>query len=136
VPARAAALLADARGDERHPALAWSVGGYVLHIGDNFRIWAERVAGIALGDSSVVASYDENELAGARTYDAIGLHAALWSLERATADWLTAFDLAPSTLVMVHPERGTIDLEDIARSNAHDAVHHLWDIERSLRPQL
>jgi len=34
---------------------------------------------------------------------------------------------------MAHPERGAIDLDEIVRSNAHDAAHHVWDIERSLR---
>jgi hypothetical protein len=128
VPARAAILLED----ERHPELAWSVRGYVLHVGDNLRVWAERLAGLALGDSPVVTSYDENVLATARDYEGIGLAAAQWSLGRATDDWLSAVELSAPDVRMIHPERGAVDLADITRSNAHDAVHHLWDIERSV----
>jgi hypothetical protein len=111
--------------------VAWPVAA---HIGDNLRIWAERLAGITLGATPIVASYDENALAEARGYRAIGLPGALWTLRRSTRDWLEAVAAAPADLLMLHPERGTIDLAEIARSNAHDAVHHVWDVERSLRP--
>jgi hypothetical protein len=44
--------------------------------------------------------------------------------------------LSPSaapTEIFPDPERGTIDLDGVVRSNAHDAAHHLWDILRALR---
>jgi hypothetical protein len=135
LPPRVATALDRAHGEERHPDLAWSVTGYVLHVGDNLRIWGERVAGITHGDSSVVASYDENALAAVRSYDAIGPAAARWSLERSVGDFLAALRLAPADLVMHHPERGTIGLADLAQASAHDGVHHLWDIERTLQAQ-
>ena len=130
IPSELAGLLADATGAERRPALTWSVTAYVLHVGDNLRISAERVAGIALGGSNVVASYDENTLAAARNYASITLPAALWSLEHSTRDWLDAVEMAPPELMMIHPERGPIQLDDIVGSNAHDAAHHAWDINR------
>ena len=49
VPDRYAALLAGADGHERHPDLSWSAVAYVCHVADNLRIWAERLAGLALG---------------------------------------------------------------------------------------
>jgi hypothetical protein len=133
LPAHLLAALAEAIGDERIPQLRWSVTAYVAHIGDNLRIWAERLAGISGGASPVVGSYDENLLAEARGYDSISLPAALWTLERATDDWLEVVRNAPTDLVMAHPDRGAIDLDEIVRSNAHDAAHHVWDIERSLQ---
>lgn len=33
---------------------------------------------------------------------------------------------------MIHSERGEIALDDVVRSNVHDAAHHEWDIKRSL----
>ncbi len=132
VPARLDVVLRTARGTERHPDLAWPVTAYVLHVGDNLRIFAERIAGITLGGSPVVASYDENALADARVYAGITLHAARWGLERAVRDWLEAVRDAPPDLLMRHPERGAIDLTDIVRSNAHDTAHHEWDIARTL----
>lgn len=134
-PTRFSAVLKHATGRERHPELSWSVTSYVLHVGDNLKIWAERIAGITPGSSGVVASYDENELAAARVYAAINLPAALWSLERSTRDWLEAVHGAPRDLVMVHPVLGTIGLPDIMLANAHDVAHHVWDVERSLCPR-
>jgi hypothetical protein len=132
IPSDLAVTLDGASGDERLPQLTWSVTGYVAHIGDNLRVWAERLAGISRGGSVVLARYDENLLAEARVYDALSLPAVQWTLQRSTDDWLEAVTNAPVDLVMLHPDRGTIDLGATVRSNAHDAAHHVWDIERSL----
>lgn len=132
LPAQLADLLKDASGAERHPGLVWAVTAYVAHIGDNLRIWAERVAGITLGGSMAVASYDENLLATARAYQSLSLAGALWSLERATSDWLHAISMAAPDLAMIHPQRGEVRVGDIVISNTHDAVHHVWDVRRSL----
>jgi hypothetical protein len=134
LPERLGVLLSGASGEERHPALGWSVTGYVAHVGDNLRIWAERLAQVTRGGSAVVAGYDENALARARVYDALGLAGTLWTLERSTRDWLAAVDLAAPDLTMDHAERGVIGLEDLIKTSAHDALHHEWDIERSLNP--
>lgn len=132
VSSRLSALLAEAVGDERHPSLSWSVTAYVAHIGDNLRIWAERVAGASNGGTRVVATYDENSLARARNYEGISLPGALWTLTRSARDWADAFESAHPGLVMEHPERGPVQLEDVIRTNAHDVAHHIWDIERTL----
>ncbi len=133
IPGRYEDLVSGARGDERHPDLSWSVGAYVCHVADNFSIWAERLAGVALGPNPEVAPYDENRLADARVYEGIALAGALFSLERSVADFALAMSLArKSGAVMRHPERGTLSLAIVARGVAHDAFHHAWDIERSL----
>lgn len=127
-------LLAGATGHERHPELAWPVASYVCHIGDNLRIWAERLAGIARGAPREVGGYDENLLAKARCYEMIPLEAALWTMTRAAVEWRVAVGLSASDgVVLDHPERGLQTLADVAVANAHDAFHHRWDIERSLQ---
>jgi hypothetical protein len=80
-----------------------------------------------------VSSYDESALARARAYETISLPGVLWTLRRWTRDWLEVVDLAAPDLTMIHPERGVIRLDDLIRTNAHDALHHEWDIERSLK---
>ncbi len=127
--------VAGACGDERGAELAWSVTAYVAHVSDNLRIWAERIAGVTLGDSSVVTSYDENLLAAARRYDGLSIHGVRWGLERSVRDWIEVVAHAPADLTLVHPERGVLDLDQIVRSNAHDVTHHLWDIRRVLAAQ-
>jgi hypothetical protein len=37
-----------------------------------------------------------------------------------------------SGVVLQHAARGAQRAEDVARNNAHDAHHHLWDIDRIL----
>ncbi len=127
-------LLRGASGREQHPDLSWSSAAYVSHVADNLRIWTERLQGIAAGASRRVGSYDENELAVARNYETIPLPAAMWSLQLSMAEWVRAVEAAsPKGTVLVHPERGEMDLLDIVAANTHDAQHHLWDIERTLR---
>jgi hypothetical protein len=134
LPATLSRDLATASGHERLDGLAWSVTAYVAHIGDNLRIWAERVAGVALGGPPVVGAYDENQLAAARRYDALDLLGARWALERAVTDWLMAVAMAPEGLVLEHPERGAITVAEVIGGNAHDATQHAWDIHRILAP--
>ncbi len=102
-------------------------------MGDNLRIWAERLAGIAAGASRQVTGYDENDLGRARGYTTIPLQAAQWSLTRSMAGWQHAIGRTSRTgVVLIHPDRGELTFADVILANAHDAFHHRWDIERSL----
>ena len=133
IPETYMTALAGATGTERLPGLTWSVGSYVCHVADNLRIWAERLAGVAAGATPDVAAYDENDLAAVRGYEHIALSAALWSLRRAVVDWLAAVEEArPAGVVLHHPQRGELRLIDVVRTNTHDAVHHAWDVRRTL----
>jgi hypothetical protein len=137
VPTAYARVLQGASGDERLDPSAWAATGYVCHVSDNLRIWAERLAGIIRGGSSDVGGYDQDALAAARGYASISLPSALWSLSRSVDDWLEAVaewvaDGRPHQAVLVHPERGPQSLVEAVRSNAHDAFHHQWDIQRAL----
>lgn len=133
IPDRYAALLAGATGVERHPDLGWTVGGYVCHVVDNLRIWAERLAAAALGPQCEAPGYDENLLAQARNYSLVPLAGALWSLRSAAKDWVTVVAMGlEQDIVVVHSGRGEQRAGDVARNNAHDAHHHEWDIGRSL----
>ena len=126
-------LLDGAAGTERHPELAWTVAGYVSHVADNLRIWTERLRGVASGATPQVGGYDENELARARNDALIPLAAALWSLGLSVTEWHKAVDEArPTGALMIHPERGELDLLAVVTSNVHDAHHHLWDVGRAL----
>jgi len=125
-------------GKEQRSGLTWSITEYVSHVADNLRIWVERLMGVAEGVPLLVGSYDENKLAVARNYVDIPIQAALWSLNRSVDDWLISVETSPDFgVVLVHPERGELTRSDVVLANAHDAVHHQWDIERTvhdLRP--
>src|SRR5580692_4540667 len=51
IPARYASLLDGQDAARRYPGLDWTAGAYVCHVTDNLRVWAERLAGAALGGS-------------------------------------------------------------------------------------
>lgn len=122
-----------ATGKETSPGLAWSVSAYVSHVSDNLRVWSERLAGARLSSGCRVAGYDQDLLGVARRYNAIDLRAALWSLDWAVQEWSESLRLAlVAGTELHHSDCGRQSAEDVARNNAHDASHHLWDIERIL----
>ncbi len=134
VPGAYAARLAGATGRERHPDLAWTTAAYVSHVTDNLRAWAERLAGGYLAGDLEVQGYDSDLLAQARHYNEVSLVGALWSLRWAASAWAQSAESALARgVVLRHATRGAQRAEDVARNNAHDAHHHLWDIDRTLR---
>jgi hypothetical protein len=127
-------LVIGAIGTERLPDLGWNVSGYIAHMTDNTQIWAERLIGVARGADSRVVPYDPDLLAESRHYNEVSLQGATWSFRVAVENWLSAVDEAdPAGIVMLHSERGAMELSDVIASNAHDAYHHRWDVTRILR---
>lgn len=132
-PVRFTELLAGRSGYERHPELGWTAAGYVSHVTDNLRNWAERLAGARLAGVVRVPGYDPDELGRARRYDEIPAAAALWSLRPAVEIWVESVSASIAQRVdLQHETRGLQRAEDVARTNAHDGVHHVWDVERIL----
>jgi hypothetical protein len=126
-------LLGTADGREHIPDLAWNVSAYVAHMTDNTRIWAERLIAVARGGDPHVVAYDPDLLAQARRYNDVALEGAMWSFRLAVRSWGTAVEEATlANVVMLHSERGAMELFDVVASNAHDARHHFWDLQRIL----
>jgi hypothetical protein len=126
-------------GSTRHPDLEWSLSAYVSHIADNLRVFAERIAGIALGAPASVPPYDQDELARVRGYDQISIEGALWSLDHSVTLWHEAVSMALdgangrfTPFTMEHPERGPQSLLDVVRDVTHDFSHHFWDVQRTV----
>ena len=68
VPDRYAKLLEGQDGSARHPSLTWSVGAYVCHVGDNLRIFAERMWSAVEARQVHIEGYDQDDLAAVRKY--------------------------------------------------------------------
>lgn len=136
VPDRYAKLLQGQDGSARHPDLTWSVGAYVCHVGDNLRIFAERMWSAVEAKQVHIEGYDQDDLASVRKYEYIPLNAALWSLSHAADMWYEAYEAAfGREAIFNHSERGPQTLSDIVQPAVHDAKHHEWDIRRSLAVQ-
>ncbi|MCZ3386824.1 MAG: hypothetical protein LH630_07620 [Actinomycetia bacterium] len=128
-PERYRILLHDHSGRERLPELSWSAKGYVFHVADNLRIWAERLTAASAGATDPITEYDDNLLARARAYEQLPIGAAIWSLHKAVDCWKESVVVADETAVVLnHPRRGALSVLDVVRSNCHDVVHHEWDI--------
>ncbi len=122
-------LLVSATGSEARAGLDWSITEYVSHVADNLRIWAERLAGARLGTSARIGSYDQDDLARARHYEAIPLSASLWSLRQGVAMWATEVEAATGAATRLdHPEVGILEVADVVALTAHDSWHHVSDI--------
>ena len=77
--------------------------------------------------------YDPDLLAESRHYNQVALEGAKWSFRIAVDNWLTAVEEAePAGVVLLHSDRGAMELFDVVASNAHDACHHYWDLMRIL----
>lgn len=126
-------VLAESDGTDRNPALAWDARSYVCHIVENLRIWAERLAAATGVPIQPIGTYDADLLATARNYSTVPLRGALWSLDDAVDTWIQAVEAARhSDAALSHPERGTLRVIDVASTNAHDAYHHVFDVQRSV----
>jgi len=127
------AALGDSDSERVHPDLSWSAKGYVLHVADNLRIWAERIEARIGGGPEAVATYDDNLLAAARNYEQLSLEIAWVALDQSVTLWLEAarggMTARPTFL---HPERGRLSIDDVVATNCHDARHHLWDVRRTV----
>jgi hypothetical protein len=134
IPDSVDGLVETATGTERLSDLGWNVSGYIAHMTDNTRIWSERLIAVARGADAHVVPYDPDLLAESRHYNEVALQGAKWSLRIAVNTWLDAVaEASLAGVVMLHSERGAMELFDIVASNAHDALHHRWDLTRILQ---
>lgn len=131
VPGRFAAVLVHAPEPQWHPDLGWSTAGYVRHVADNLEMWAYRLDAARVDGRRATTGYDPDELARARDYRHASVGASLLALRRVVPGWSDAVGAAlAGDVVLDHEARGAQRAQDVARNNAHDALHHLHDVRR------
>jgi hypothetical protein len=111
----------------------WSASRYVWHTVDVLRFGTERLWTISVDASFGVPVWDENVVAGVRSYDSLSPVVGLIALIDAANAWKDAALEAPRDERTPHPEAGTIDAFDVVQRNAHEVRHHLWDINSRRR---
>jgi hypothetical protein len=130
-PGRFAAALVIAPQPLRLPGLTWSTAGYLRHVADNLEAWAYRLDSARLDGRDATRGYDPDALAAARDYENDTVGAAIAALRRVVPGWTDAVEAAlEAGVVLDHATRGPQSAEDVARNNAHDVLHHLWDVRR------
>ena len=110
---------------------AWSPTEYLWHMVDVLRIGTERLWTLTIDPDAGVPSWDENDLAQVRRYGDLSLAVGLMAYGRAAEDWVTAAQDAFPDAQTTHSELGTITAVEVIRRNAHEAQHHLLDIEQA-----
>ena len=113
----------------------WAPNAYLWHVVDVLRFGAERLWMLTLDPTAAVIAWDADEIAKARGYAGLSVAVGLHALDHATAMWLDAFDATPSDAVARHPEIGAMTALVMAQRNAHEVVHHTYDITRGLGAQ-
>ncbi len=132
-PAAYREIVSGATGRESVPELAWNVVGYIAHVADNLRVWGERLAAATVSPGALMlVPYDGDALAAARCYNSLPLEGGLWALDESAEAWVRAWRNVDPASTFVHPDRGSITAEDIARTNAHDVEHHRLDVTRCI----
>jgi hypothetical protein len=118
----------------RSPAAGvWSPSSYAWHLVDVLRIGTERLWTIALDPASGLPGWDQDDLAAVRRYADLSSIAVLRALRDAAATWLGTARSVPLDASAEHDEEGPMTAADVIRRCAHEAQHHLLDIERALR---
>ena len=110
---------------------AWSPKEYLWHMVDVLRIGTERLWTLRVDPEGGVPSWDENELARVRRYGELSSIVGMMAYARAAEDWVRAAQAAPPEARTTHSDLGTISAAEVIRRNAHEAQHHLLDIEQA-----
>jgi len=130
-PVRFAAVLVTAPDPLRIPELGWSTAAYVRHVADNLETWAYRLDAARVDGRTATTGCDPDDLGRVRDYDHATVGASLLALRRAVLCWADAVAAAlAEDVALDHATRGTQRAEDVARNDAHDALHHLHDVRR------
>lgn len=130
-PAAFEQALTDGPPDARVPQLGWSAAGYVRHVADNLEMSSYRLNQARLDGCLTIPGYDADLLAAARGYATATRAASLLALRRSAQAWAEDARAAVAAGVVVqHATRGPQAADEMVRSNAHDALHHLHDVRR------
>ncbi len=111
----------------------WTPGQYLWHMVDVLRIGTERLWTLTVDAGATLPAWDENELAKARDYADLSPTAGVVAYAHAAEDWVQAARQAPPEGRAPHPELGTITTTDVVLQCAHEAQHHLLDMEQMAR---
>ena len=109
----------------------WSASMYVWHLVDVLRIGTERLLTLAHDPDRGITCWDENALAEVRRYQQLSPTVGLLVLRSAAQAWTTAAAMAPAGVQVRHPRFGCFGAAEIIRRDAHEAHHHLMDINRA-----
>src|SRR5215471_13389797 len=129
-PDGAGAAITGIEDPARRSGERWSASMYVWHLVDVLRIGTERLLTLTHDPGRGITCWDENALAETRRYAQLSPAVGLLVLRTAAREWARAASEAPAEAVVRHPQFADLGALEIIRRNAHEAHHHLMDINR------
>jgi hypothetical protein len=120
-------------GTARAPSVnegGWSADEYLWHVVDVLRFGTDRLWTLSVDPTSGIPGWDQDAMARVRNYAKLSITVGLKALDRAAKGWVEAAEDAPSDAHVEHPVLGRLTALDSIRRNAHEVVHHAWDIEQ------
>lgn len=137
LPERARALV-EARGDaafERSSPEVWSPNEYVWHLVDAFRLAAEWMHDVRTQTHPTHYAIDNDALAEVRHYNQLTLATGLWSLDQSCRLFIQEAAVTDPTRTFYYHDWQDVTASQVVSFLAHEAVHHLFDLERALGSQ-
>ncbi len=113
----------------------WSPLEYGAHVRDVFRLFQTRLDLMLTEEDPMFANWNPNETQEAERYDLLDPHQVADELEADSAAIAAKFEsLTEDQLARVgrRSDGASFTVLSFARYEAHDPMHHLWDIGGSL----
>ena len=132
LPERARATVGD-MGEEAYQRPApevWSANEYVWHLADAFRSAAEWIHDIRVRDHPTHYAIDNDALAAVRGYDRMPVEIGLWSLQEACRLFIQEAAITDPDRTCYYHDWQDVTAAQVVGFLAHEAVHHLHDLER------
>ena len=129
-PDAAMAAISGIKDPMRRAGDRWSASMYVWHLVDVLRIGTERLLILIHDPDRGITCWDENALAEVRRYELLSPAVGLIVLQSAAQNWTATAAVASARAEVHHPQFGVLGAVEIIRRNAHEAHHHLMDINR------
>ncbi len=109
---------------------AWNPAQYLWHVVDVIRYGTERLLALDLDAANGAMAWDADEAMHLRRRSPMSIVVGLAALELAVRQWAVVAESVSDEKQIRHPEFGMMDALLMCRRNAHEVVHHEWDVRR------
>lgn len=107
---------------------SWSAAQYLWHVVDVLRFGVERIITISVDPDAGAMPWDADEMMQVRSRSPHSVPVGVEALRYAASQWVAVARLAPEFGTTEHPALGGISLLESLTRNAHEVVHHTFDI--------
>jgi hypothetical protein len=111
----------------------WSPLEYACHVRDVHRIFGVRLAAMLEQDQPSFANWDQDETASAERYGEQDPSTVAAELAAAAERVAAQYDAVPADAwgrAGTRSDGSRFTVESLGRYHLHDAVHHVWDLQR------